>query len=160
MALYHITCGRYEDYGTFCFLEAPEGFDSAIDSGLNAYAKACLEALQLADEEEEILESEFYEKFGKGPELLKTFSVLHPEYAAILSFGKKHALFNEAKKTEGNFISARNSRLIEAATHHQKKMDYVKENKKLSTHLSLESFLPAECKKVEVQTLHVRNLER
>ena len=155
MPLYHVTQGEHDDYGTYCFIEAPEGQGAAIKEAITSFAKASNQAVRLTREQEHRLQAEFEGKFGKGPIFGEKFGDVYPQQVAVLAVGKKHVDFAAAKKAQEDFLATRESRKAERIANLQRQDAYIAENMPPAPEITLKNFFQPDWKLVKIEKIHI-----
>jgi len=129
--LYRLTDGGpYYDETILGFIEGPDGLENEIISAVTDYANAVKERIRIEQAEAEMLAAKFKMDNPIEPKLLgKTFAEFYPEEARILSVGKKHKHYTDAKLKNVNFIESRNLRHQEIDNYNKRKREFIDSNR-------------------------------
>lgn len=165
MPLYHITTGRYEDYGTFAFIEAPhaENNEVVIREAMARFDAACSAHRDLVAAVRQQATTKFVTLYPPPPpEESEKFSELYPAEAHVLSIGKTHVGFSQAKTAEQGFLNRRDGLRGQRASYNRKQAEFIEEEVARlipnSQPITLSSYLPEGFKVVEVEEIHFRDL--
>jgi|GEM_PF-4762260 len=147
--LYQIETGTHYEHYTFGFIEGPVGFATAIEEAIRKFSEASIKHSEKVSEATNLATAAFYFEHGPGPNPIKTFGELHPEHESVMSVGKKHHLYPEAKAALTSFLSAQTQRQVAMQEYMGKCHDYIA--KQIAGILEdaipkLPDFLPAGCR--------------
>lgn len=145
--IYEVTSGPYYEYSTHWYIEGPDGCGATLTSALKTYVDVCNKRVATLSEVSTLATTAFLFEHGPGPLPFKRFGELHPKLDAVLSVGKKHPQYIEAKTARDDFLQARTLRNVESQDYYARQHAFVAEHLKNKTSEigpvpEVESFLP------------------